>query len=233
MRSSETDVLVCAATLAELKTFWQDGEFWRPSADDCYTQNGEITCALTGVGIPCALGRLLPLIQRLRPKRILNIGIAGAYPGSGLAVGDIVMAQSEVYGDVGFELPQEPGFRPVSEAPFGKEFYARTIPLTWEPEFVWEPSGYRFQIGHGCTVNTCTGTERTGRLREALFGASFETMEGAAVAQVGCECGIPVCELRAISNEASRRDMRPENIALALSHLANYLQTCRGRKGIE
>lgn len=228
MAPRETDLLVCAATLPELETFRQSGESWRLSPDESHTHAGGIAYALTGVGIPRALGRLLPLVERLRPRRILNIGIAGAYPGSGLAVGDIVLAESEIYGDVGFELPQEPGFRPVSDAPFGKEFYDEAIPLAPDPDFVWEPPGHRFRVARGCTVNACTGTERTGRLREELFGAQFETMEGAAVAQAGLAARIPVCELRAISNIASRRDMRPENIALALSHLGAYLRACRG-----
>ncbi len=54
-------------------------------------------------------------------------------------------------------------------------------------------------------------------------------MEGAAIAQIGQQEGIPVCELRAISNIAAHRDMRPDNIALALTNLRTYLQACRKR----
>ncbi|MBV9848547.1 MAG: hypothetical protein JO250_02550, partial [Armatimonadetes bacterium] len=82
-------------------------------------------------------------------------------------------------------------------------------------------------IGRGCTVNACAGTEATGRRREELFGAAFETMEGAAVAQAGQMLGIPVAEVRAISNIAARRDMRPENIRRALDRLAAFFEQCR------
>lgn len=177
---------------------------------------------LTGVGVPVALAQTLLIAGRLRPARILNIGIAGAYPGSGLAIGDIIVGTSEVYGDVGFELPEEPRFRHISESPWGAP-YQEPVTLTVFPEF----AGAR--EGRGCTVNACTGTEATGRLRERLFGAAFETMEGAAVAQAGYALGIPVCEVRAISNIASDRDMRPENIKLALDSLRSYLQQCRER----
>ena len=177
---------------------------------------------LTGVGVPVALAQTLLVAGRLRPARILNIGIAGAYPGSGLAIGDIIVGTSEVYGDVGFELPEEPRFRHISESPWGAP-YQEPVTLTVFPEF----AGAR--EGRGCTVNACTGTEATGRLRERLFGAAFETMEGAAVAYAAYRLFTSVCEIRAISNIASDRDMRPENIKLALDSLRSYLQQCRER----
>ena len=195
---AEIDLLVCAATAMELQTFG--------AADSSF---------LTGVGIPLALAQTLATAASLRPRRILNIGIAGAYPGSGLQIGDIVIGQSEVYGDVGFGLPDAPGFRHVGESEWGA-FYQTPLPLAQFAEF---PAAH---AGNGCTVNACTGTEAVGRLRETLFQAAFETMEGAAVAQAGQMLGIPVCEIRAISNFASARDMRPENIRLALANLTAY-----------
>ena len=202
-------LLVCAATERELAAF---GE---PVA--------ETELLVTGVGIPQALARMLEALGRIRPARVLNIGIAGAYPGSGLGIGDLVMGATEVYGDVGFELPEVPGFRFVGEAEWGAS-YRKPLALSQFDEF----GG--LSIRPGCTVNSCTGTEATGRLRETLFGASFETMEGAAAAQAGAILGIPVCEIRAISNFASRREMRPENIALALDRLRLYFETVREKK---
>ncbi len=201
--SKALDLLVCAATEPELRAF---GEVHGEAGQDSF---------LSGVGIPAALAQTLLIAGRLKPARILNIGIAGAYPGSGLAIGDIVIGTSEVYGDVGFELPGELGFRHISEAPWGA-FYRDPLALTVFPEF----AGAR--EGRGCTVNACTGTEATGRLRGRLFEAAFETMEGAAVAQAGTLLEVPVCEIRAISNIASDRDMRPENIWIALDALTTY-----------
>ena len=208
--SRPPDLLVCAATEMELEAF---GALHREAGQDSF---------LTGVGIPVALAQTLLIAGRLRPSRILNIGIAGAYPSSDLAIGDIVVGTSEVYGDVGFELPEAPGFRHVGESPWGT-FYREPLSLTVFPEFAGAA------MGRGCTVNACTGTKATGRLRERLFNAAFETMEGAAVAQVGTVLKVPVCEIRAISNIASDRDMRPENIKLALENLQVYFQKFRKR----
>jgi futalosine hydrolase len=158
---------------------------------------------------------------------ILNIGIAGAYPGTGLAIGDIVLADGEVFGDVGFELPEAPHFRHIAESEFGNEVYADPLPTVRPVAFRdTAPAGCRVHVARGCTVNACAGTDATGERRARLFGAGFETMEGAAVALVGRTVGIPVCEVRAISNIAARRDMRPENIRLALQNLTRYLETC-------
>ena len=208
--NSGLDLLICAATEPELRAF---GVLREEVGQDGF---------LTGVGIPAALAQTLSVAGRLRPARILNIGIAGAYPSSGLAIGDIVVGTSEVYGDVGFELPEAPGFRHIGESPWGA-FYQQPQPLTVFPEFAGAATG------RGCTVNACTGTEATGRLRERLFNAAFETMEGAAVAQGGTVLKVPVCEIRAISNIASDRDMRPENIKLALENLQVYFQKFRKR----
>jgi futalosine hydrolase len=97
--------------------------------------------------------------------------------------------------------------------------YGSPLPLTLEP--------FRglavLRSARGCTVNTCTGTAETGLRREALTGAGFETMEGAAAALAGAELGIPVCELRAISNIASTRDFRPGNAKKALDNLGEYM----------
>lgn len=148
---------------------------------------------------------------------MVNIGIAGAYPDSGLEIGDIVLGTSEVYGDLGFALPEPPYFRPITQSPFG-DFYAQPYPL-------WLPPNPGVAQGRGCTVNTCTGTEAQGRQRESLFEAHFETMEGAAIAQIGAQWGVPVCEVRAISNRAAHRDMRVENIRLSLMKLELFLKS--------
>ena len=49
-------------------------------------------------------------------------------------------------------------------------------------------------------------------------------MEGAAVAQLGKQWGIPVCEIRAISNIAAQRDMRPEHLRLSQERLRMFLR---------
>lgn len=216
--SQTTTFLICAATRLELQTFGSVAVMQMLDLD--FYRKDSLVLLVTGVGIPQALERVLLVAGREQPGGIINIGIAGAYPSSGLSVGDVVMAESEVYGDIGMELPDAPGFQTLCETPFG-EAYRDSFTLAQFP-FV---AGAR--VARGCTVNTCTGTSATGRLREQLFDAHFETMEGAAVAQAGQALGIRVCEVRAISNIAAERDMQPANIQRALSQLTAYFQQCR------
>jgi futalosine hydrolase len=203
-------VLVCAATARELEACGEAGP-------------GRIH-AVTGAGIPMTLVRLLPLLREHAPSMILNVGIAGAYPGSGLAIGDLAGGESEVFGDLGLELPGPEAFRPLGETPWADPEYRRPIPLATAVFAAAGPGAGSIRIAKGCTVNACAGTPSTGALRRRVHGADFESMEGAAVALAGMLAGIPVAEIRAISNFAAGRDMRPENIELALGNLGVYMR---------
>lgn len=222
-------VLVCAATVRELEACCG-----RAILGEAEAGKGVIL-AVTGVGIPLTLARLLPLASRLRPGLIVNVGLGGAYPGSHLRVGDLVAGESEVFGDLGLELPGPEAFVPMREQAWADSVYRWPLSLVVDPLVVpGQPDGpdaSPVKVGKGCTVNACTGREETGRRRRELFGADFESMEGAAVALAGRQLGIAVCELRAISNLASTRDMRPENIERALENLGAYMRPWLGRLG--
>ena len=58
------------------------------------------------------------------------------------------------------------------------------------------------------TVSTCTGTEEAARSIEARTHGAVENMEGAAVAHVAHMHGVPVGEVRGISNMVTNRDTK-------------------------
>jgi nucleoside phosphorylase len=58
------------------------------------------------------------------------------------------------------------------------------------------------------TVSTCTGTDAAARDIEERTAGAVENMEGAAVAHVAHLHGIPVGEVRGISNIVTDRDSR-------------------------
>jgi futalosine hydrolase len=234
MKKKTSRLLVCAATFEELRTW--PGEWGKLSAlpSDQWEENG-IRYAVTGVGVPQTLGNLLPLLERHAPAFILNIGIAGAFPESGCVVGDIIIGSSERYGDIGMEEPEPGGEREGKTAAFvpltdvdTADFYLREMKLAAPASLIHRSKEYTCRRGRGCTVNTCTGTAKTGTRRRELLQADFETMEGAAVAQAGALFRIPVVEIRCISNMASRRSMQEKNISRALLHLSSYLEKEKG-----
>ena len=228
-----TPGLVCAATPDELQTFGSiEAGYAEPMGPGLW-RIPEGYAVLTGVGIPVTLLRLVPWVETLKPDWLLNLGIAGAYTGSGLDIGDVIIGTSEIFADVGMEagnanVDGEADFLPVSETLFGDPWHRKPLPL-WVPEWVAETETPKVRLGRGATVNTCTGREATGQMRRKLFGVDFESMEGAAVALAGTAKSLPVFESRVISNAASDRDVRPENIKLALRSLRTYWEAHRGK----
>jgi futalosine hydrolase len=186
---------------------------------------------LTGIGIAFTSLVLGKALSQEKPDRLLSIGIAGAYMGSGMHVGDVIVGDSEVFGDLGVETPVEKspsqsgesGFISLSQMPFssGKQPYPHLI----EYPLAVEPWNGHWPVKKGCTVNLCTGTQAMGASRQRYWNADFETMEGAAIALAGHAWGVPVLEMRAISNIASDRDMHREGVQKALLALRDALVT--------
>jgi futalosine hydrolase len=151
---------------------------------------------VTGVGPVTAAIALTRHIEREPVDRIVVCGVGGAYPGSGLKVGEVACAESETYGDLGAATPA--GFLDMQALGFATVAGAfNTLELDLFPA----ERRVRF-----VTCSTCTGTDaRAQELRERTGGA-VESMEGAALVQVARTFGVPVGELRGISNPVGNRD---------------------------
>jgi len=221
-------ILLCAATRMELDAclgpLGEAFDSLSPGPRPWTRRRGRVLLAATGPGIPLTLARLIPLLASEPPSALVDIGIAGAYAGSGLAIGDLVAGDSEQFGDLGMETPGPEAFLAIAGFDWSDPMYARPLALSAEPlGLMSSAAGSGPKRARGCTVNACTGKAATGARRRALTGADFESMEGAAVALAGLEAGIPVAELRAISNAAADRDMRPENIGSALRALGSFV----------
>jgi futalosine hydrolase len=115
MRRRALDVLVAGATLEELAQVRvvlgrarETGVGGRPLA---VGRVGVLRVAalVTGVGKANAALGLGEALAAWRPRLVLAVGVGGAFPGSGLDVGDLAVAGEEWYGDEGVE--DEDGFR--------------------------------------------------------------------------------------------------------------------------
>ncbi|QMV22944.1 futalosine hydrolase [Streptomyces sp. SCUT-3] len=109
-----------------------------------------------------------------------------------------------------------PGFVPVSELGFGTSSH---VP----------PPGLRAAVagalgavcGPVLTVSTVTGTaERAAELAARHPGAAAEGMEGFGVAEAAAAHGVPVLEVRAVSNPVGPRDRAAWRIGDALTALS-------------
>jgi len=80
-------------------------------------------------------------------------------------------------------------------------------------------TGRRVVAGPVLTVATVTGTELRAATLTARLDPVAEGMEGYAVGTAAAAFGVPVCEIRAISNQVGRRDRSSWNMPAALASL--------------
>jgi futalosine hydrolase len=153
----------------------------------------------TGVGPVNAAHATTIAILEHRPDAIIVCGIGGAYPSAGLELGEVVCAADEIYGDLGAQSPagfldmRALGFAVVrGPTPLFNELPMQIFPVQRRVRFV--------------TVSTCTGTEVAARELELRTGGLVENMEGAAIAHVAHLHGLPIGEVRSISNIVTNRD---------------------------
>ena len=153
---------------------------------------------VTGVGPVNAAHAVTVAVLQERPAGIVVCGVGGAYPSSGIGVGDVVSADLECYGDLGAGSPsgfldmEALGFPVVQSPRLYNDLPMQLFPTDQRVKFV--------------TVSTCTGTDAAARSIAARTGGAVENMEGAAVAHVAHLHRIPVGELRGISNMVTDRE---------------------------
>jgi futalosine hydrolase len=150
---------------------------------------------------------------------VIAFGAAGAYPESGLQIGDVVVATEVAVLDEGLETGEAfvPFARPGMPLPAAE--WTRCEPLLGSAS-----AHPRFRVAWGriATVSVCAGTSRLARER-AASGALAEAMEGAAVAWAASLFSVPFAELRGISNLCGPRRGAPFDLGAAVRHAAELL----------
>ncbi len=153
-------------------------------------------------------------------ERVLLVGLAGAYPATGLALGDLVLAAEEIQADLGTRAGMERLGFPALEAG-GRRYYNRFPADAGYTAWLSERLGLRplpVLTADRVSESVSEAHERARRWR-----AAAENMEGAAVAQVAIWRGIPWAELRAVSNLAGVREKAKWRTSEALAALDRAL----------
>lgn len=167
------------------------------------------------------------LLAASTPDWVLQVGIGGAYPAAGLEAGDWVLADGEIYGDVGVRTPD--GWRGADE--IGIPLLEADGPCynLWPMQAAWVRAAESclrasgpIAVGPFVTVQECSGTDALGLERQALpaaVGAEgtavCENMEGAAAAHICRLYDVPLVEVRAVSNQVEDRRREAWDIPLA------------------
>lgn len=182
------DLLLCAATPLECALL-----------RDRLRRDSGAEILRTGVGPVNAAHAVTLYLAHHEPRAIVVCGVGGAYPGAGVAVGDVVCASVECYGDLGASSPS--GFLDMKA--LGFPIIDADVPLYNDLPMHLFPADRRVKF---VTVSTCTGTDSAARAIAARTGGAVENMEGAAVAHVALLHGVPAGEVRGISNLVTDRD---------------------------
>ncbi|MQY13026.1 Futalosine hydrolase [Streptomyces sp. RB5] len=147
---------------------------------------------------------------------MISAGIGGGFSGV-VDVGGVVVADEIVAADLGAETAD--GFASVTDLGFGT---VRHLP---PPELVRAVADATGAVrGSVLTVSTVTGSAaRASVLRKAHPRAAAEAMEGFGVAEAAVRLGVPVIEVRGVSNLVGPRERETWRIGDALGVLGDAL----------
>ncbi|MER6997606.1 futalosine hydrolase [Streptomyces sp. NPDC000410] len=142
---------------------------------------------------------------------VVSAGIGGGFQPAA-PLGSIVVADAIVGADLGAGTPE--GYLSVEELGFGRSVH---VPSPLSKRIAQALDAV---YGPVLTVSTVTGTaERAAELTGRHPGAAAEAMEGFGVAEAAAAHGVPVAEIRAVSNAVGPRDRAAWRIGEALAAL--------------
>lgn len=153
---------------------------------------------------------------------VISAGIAGGFPDKA-EVGSVVVGTEIVAADLGAETPE--GFSSLEQLGFGPTCIRADRSLVDYVTQALSEAKLAVCAGPVLTVSTVTGTTATaGEMAARIPGAAAEAMEGYGVGFAALERGLPVLEIRAISNPVGPRDRSAWRIKEALEVLAAAFQ---------
>lgn len=214
-------LLVVSATAAEISPFtaYLDREATL-SGPGIYRLGAlELQLCISGVGLMATAFRLGALMAVQHFDLALQAGIAGCFDQQ-IPLGTLLRVGADRYGDLGAE--DHDNYIDITEMGF-------LDPNAFPFEEGWLPASGGINLGSelaavkGISVNTVSGNAATIARRSRLFGATVESMEGAAFHYACRLHSIPFVQLRAISNYVTPRDRSSWQIGPALGRLNDYL----------
>lgn len=179
--------------------------------------NQRFDVQLAGVGAPSAAARTAAALASGPYSLVISAGIGGGFPDAA-PLEALVIATSIVAADLGAETPG--GFSSVEELGFGSNRIE--VDASRVNRLIQSLQAADIVVCSGpiLTVSTATGTATTAsRLADRIPGATAEAMEGYGVAVAAHALGLPVLELRTISNAVGPRDRDAWKIPQALHTL--------------
>jgi futalosine hydrolase len=164
-----------------------------------------VTFGVTGVGVASACTTLGAFCGMTQPDSMVMVGSAGLLPDSGLRVGDMVVAETEILAELG-----------VVSGPGMGDTHGMNLPGVTQEIHLDQPFSsllldHAMEIGkasYGRSLTVAGASANDGHAcdRATKFRALAENMEGYAVALAGQRFGFRTSEIRGISNRSGDRD---------------------------
>ncbi|PKM82157.1 MAG: futalosine hydrolase [Firmicutes bacterium HGW-Firmicutes-14] len=170
-----------------------------------------------GVGPAVAAAKTAKVLAAAGYSLVVSAGIGGGFPGRA-GIGSLVVATEIIAADLGVQTPE--GFISLDELGFGSARIQVDDDLVSRVTGAFSAAGIPVNTGPVLTVSTGTGTTAAAReMAVRVPGAAAEAMEGYGVAIAAREAGLPVLEIRAISNMVGPRDRNAWKVKEALDIL--------------
>jgi len=176
-----------------------------------------------GVGPVSSAITLTQLLEKDLPSVVILFGVCGAYPDSGLSIGDVVVAGKEIFVDIArcFKDKEEP-ITVLTQRDI-------VFDLLEDIKILLKDNLSDIPIVNFATVCCSTMYSNRAHRLKNKWNASVENMEGASVAKVCKLYSIPLLEIRGVSNivcdpiELWRIDKAIDSLALVLKDIVKLL----------
>jgi futalosine hydrolase len=229
MDSAPGGLLVVAATdfeLTELRARLQGSVTlpgrWTTAEAGVLGRLPVVTQAL-GVGKARTAAGLASAILAHHPRAVVQVGVGGAYVGSFLSVGMMMLADSDIELDLGVATGNGWADASAMSIPLlgGVGGGVETVAHPALTQALADLSG--LPRGRFATLDAITTDTDVGAQMAAHFDVSIESMEGAAAGVVAARLGVPWAQWRAVSNIAGERDRALWDLRGAAKRAAHHL----------
>lgn len=190
---------------------------WRPRQI-----TGRFDVVITGVSKANAAGGVAMAYDPAQHMGVLSIGVGGALPGSGLDLGDVVLASRSIFADEGAITPS--GYEDIASMGFPPDqgIGEGAMSVAISPSLLEALEPVAEAIGTVACVSTCSGTDEAAREVVRRTDAIVEAMEGAAAGLAARRVGGAASlfgEMRIISNTTGDRDRQMWRLTEAIDRL--------------
>lgn len=171
------------------------------------------TVVISGIGPAASAAATATALATGSFDAVVSLGICGGFTGA-TEIGDVVVATDIVAADLGADSPE--GFQAMGQLGWADHDH----PV--ERELVARLAGVLGDVVTGpvLTVSTVTGTDARAVELAERHGAVAEAMEGWGVLTAALPHGLPVLEVRTVSNLVGVRDLTTWDLPAAFSTLS-------------